>query len=514
MFVREDSERLWWLGAGVLALLVAAILALRLSGPIDLLTNDQFRPAGYAVDIVANGAWIVQTDYTGDIASKPPMSTWVTALLSKLMGKVTLFTLALPCALSMLGAAIIIRRWGGLTMSAGAAMLGALMWLLSPYGVKHTSLIRTDAMFAFTVTLTALSAWCAWNTMLRADAKRSAVIGAWTLFWIAATIATLTKGPLGIVLGAMGLLAVIWEKRSTESEPRQTHAKGMGIGHIIGVMILLVIVGGWFVLAYRSAGQPFVDRVIGRELVGHALGDPTVAEPTRDLTQRVLRYLAGLFFPTLYFIGRFAPWSVLTLIGVWRAITHPATNALERRAERFFVCWFVGGIALFSVVPHQRADLLLPLVPAAALIAGREGWRWFAVWSRPKRAIAGVVVTALALGGVEWRYNRARQDEPEMQRAAAARELAYNIDTLKKSTPSLTILDVGGGGPVQFFLGIKQPRVEVAEAATALSGGSPVIVITRDVPALTEALNDTSHLRTITVESDPNAPFTALTNLP
>ena len=71
--------------------------------------------------------------------------------------------------------------------------------------MKHQmATARWDGLFAFMVALTALAGFRAWTSGR-----------GWTVFWLAAAAATLTKGPLGLLLAAFGFLAIPWERRSS-----------------------------------------------------------------------------------------------------------------------------------------------------------------------------------------------------------------------------------------------------------------------------------------------------------
>src|SRR5439155_1467719 len=76
-------------------------------------------------------------------------------------------------------------------------------YLLSDVGARQVATARWDGLFALTVTIAALAAFAAWS------AGRG-----WTWFWLAAAVSALTKGPLGVLLAAFGLVAVVWERRS------------------------------------------------------------------------------------------------------------------------------------------------------------------------------------------------------------------------------------------------------------------------------------------------------------
>src|SRR5258708_32332104 len=95
---------------------------------------------------------------------------------------------------------------------------------------------RFDGLFALAVMLAARAAFHAW---MRG--------GGWAWFWLAAAVSTLTKGPLGLLLAAFGLLAVAWERRSGTPKP-------LGGSQLPGVIGYLLLTVGWFVLAYRRLG--------------------------------------------------------------------------------------------------------------------------------------------------------------------------------------------------------------------------------------------------------------------
>ncbi len=464
----------------IIAIGTAAFI-LQLTGPSDLLNDDQLRPAAYTLDIVANNRWVVQTDFTGAIASKPPVYTWTSALLSLPTGRVTELTLYLPCALAITGAALLILKLGHSPFGVRAAAVAGAVFILSPYGFKHVALARTDAMFVFWVTVTAVLTWRAWRTGRGID---------WTCVWLAAAVATLTKGPLGLLLGTSGILAAVWEWRDArragstvgKSDHRLTPVVA---GNLAGIVLFLLIAGGWFMLAWKEAGQPFIDRVIGRELVGHMVGSGKGQEPETSLAERLWAFASGLVKPSLYFITRFAPWSFFAILGIERAIRRPAADPHERRLERFCICWFVPGLILFSLVPHQRADLLLPLVPAAALLAGREIWRLAGGWSVPTRcgAIAGALV--IAFGAAYYQHHLVARERSDVKRLAGVREVADQIRPLTRSMP---LIDADAPA-IQWFLGTKNPRVPIDEALSRLAGSDPVLVAVREDDRLADRLS-------------------------
>lgn len=494
------------IGAALLAVLTTCTFCLRLIAPSDLLDNDQLRPAMYALDIVLHGHWAVQTDLGGEIASKPPLYAWLVAVSSLPAGRVTLFTLYLPCAVAIGFTATCIYVAGRRLLGDLAAFCGGAMVVLSAYGFKHVTLARTDAVFMACVCAAALLAWRAWSMGSRPGVTRRACTLAWALAWSAAALATLTKGPLGVVLAGMGLLAVVFERRASGRS-------GLRGTHWLGAAIWVALVGGWFVAAYAAGGEAFIDKVIGRELVGHVIGTSKENPEVLSVGERIKDFVLGLGKPTVYIVGQFLPWSLLTVLGLIRVVRHPSSEADERRFERFLACWLTGGVVLFSFMPHQRADLLLPLVPAAALLAGREAARPLA-GRRPmmRGALVGGIVLA-AMGGAAYHYVVHNGASRDTQQSEGTRATASRVREFLGTHPGTRVIDVDANGGIQFFLGMKQPRVEVEEGVGSLLGPNDVVVLTRDPDALQKLLPSPARVLARWPADGP-AFVAALTNVP
>lgn len=421
-------------------LAVAAVLfAIRATAPANFLDKDQERPASYILDAVVHGHWLCQTDWSGDITSKPPLLTWIGAALAKVAGGVSPLTLYLPSALALTLLAWITLRVGAPVFGGWAALFGGLIVLLSPIALRQFILLRTDALFACTVGLSAFAAWRAWR------------LGrGWWLFGVAAGAATLTKGPFGIVLGASGLLAALWMR--ADGPPSDSGFRFRPAGLLLGALLALGMAGAWFALAYGVYGEPVIDKMIRRELVAHAvdIGD------TSPLYLRV-------FKPTLYFLHRVLPWSIPAAVGLWRTVVRPAADETERRFERFLFCWFVFGVGVLSVVQHQRSDLLSPMLAPAALLAGRELARWARAFSARRVGWGAAVLCAVSLGHAAYYYHvgEARtgwvRDTVEWQRLAGRLRAADVRPSVFVDVPYT----------LQLYLGCKEPIVNARQAAAA-----------------------------------------------
>lgn len=423
------------------------IFAIRILGPSDLMDNDQQRPAAYALDAMANGHWVVQHDPSGAVMSKPPLSTWITAALAAPFGELNLFLLYLPCLLATLGTAWIILSAGSRRFGRMAGTLAALTFLFSPVGFKQIALARTDTIFAFTVFASAMLAWRCW---LRHSG--------WWSFWTVAALATLTKGPLGLVLAAGGLGAMRWEGGILES----VHSRRAG--HKIGILIFLALTAGWLALAWAMTGREVIDRMIFRELIGHAAGGGDGFS------------VDSLYKPTFYCLSRFAPWSILAAGGLIRIWIRPAFDPMERRFERFLTSYFLFGLILFSISSHHRADLIWPLIPAAALLAGRELDCLLCASGRIQFKYAAFGLASLLVGGFG------------LHSFFSGREAAVHETSRTREFAASLRAQVGNGFPfiftktnhaIQFHLNTMRPQLSEEIAAKALAGEGAAFVLTR-----------------------------------
>ena len=363
------SARSWLF---VSALLCTATYLIRLSGPSDLESYAQVLNVGYILDLMNRGNWIVQYDLERAIMSKPPLHTWLMAPFTATLG-LNRLALTLPSFLSILALAALVLVAGRRRFGLLAGGLAACAVVLAPTMAKQAALVRTDPVFMLVTAAAALAAFAAWD---RGPEKGRPF---WLLFWFGAALTTLIKGPLGVLLAAGGLLAHFWEKRDNPQHPAP-HGP-----HMQGLLLFILLAGGWFLAAWLHAGQALIDKMLHAELIGHAVGEHSGGWQFTDL-----------FKPTFFLFLRYLPFSLAVFYALWRVIRHPASDPGARRFERFLTCWLLVGLVVFSLAKHQRADHLLPLWPACALLAGRELAR-LATRTGEKRFLGIGTLVALAL---------------------------------------------------------------------------------------------------------------------
>lgn len=442
--VRDDANARFF-SKRFLALLAVALFALVLTGPPNIGQENERRMVAYVSDAVENNHWACQYDEEGGIASKPPMFCWLSGAATVLTGKINRLTLYWPTALATLALSCILFRAGKSHFGTRAGFFAGWSYLLSSAALHQMATCRYDGLFAFFVTLAALAAFNAWTSGR-----------GWIWFWLASAGATLTKGPLGLILAATGLLAAIWERKSSES-------KRIRGSHLSGVAIFFLISGGWFALAYWQVGSDLIHKMIYKELFAHAVGKEkeTLSGP-------------GFYKPLVYFITGFAPWSFLTLLGIWRAWKHPSPNLGQRRFERFLVCWFVPGLLLFSLGGHQRARLIYPLIPVAALLAGIQMARLTSAFSLVKLRKAVAISTVLTLVGIGLFLHFIDSRTKSVRQTTTMRQLAAIIQNKVGTSFPFTHADPPFAFP--FYLHELHQFASISEAAELLRGDATAFV--------------------------------------
>jgi hypothetical protein len=427
-----------------IALLWAAVFAIAVSGYPNLVDNER-RVGGYVMDVVQNGQWAIQQDVTGDIASKPPLLTWIASLAALCFGRINRFSIYLPSALSTLGVALLLLSEGRKHFGWRAGFIAAFAYLVSYVADKQVVTARYDGVFTLPVALAAMAAYHAWTTGR-----------GWTAFWLASAVATMVKGPLGLVLSSSGLLAAIWEARSGNRVP----IRG---SHWLGIAFYLGICGGWFALAYMELGQGVIDKMLGRELVRHAVADGEH------------RIGEGFWEPVWNTFTNFFPWSIAAGLGLWRVIRKPSPDVEQRRFERFLLVWVVVSIILFSIASHQRGRLAWPLIPALALLGARELDRWLKNVTPQKLFCYATGLAAVVLAFFIAYHHVLQRYSTSVQRTLGMKYIADEIRARVGEQFPITYVDAPYA--VQFYLSTLRRNAKFEPAATVLNGDAPAFVL-------------------------------------
>ncbi|MGH2454134.1 MAG: ArnT family glycosyltransferase [bacterium] len=208
----------------------------------------------------------------------------------------------------------------------------------------------------------------------------------WAFVWTG--LATLTKGPIGLVLPAM-VVGAWWLSRGVlVRRLRALPWEGPALYALIGL--------SWYALEAVRHGLPFLQRIVGVYTVGRFFG---VVENQPGPWYYYLPVLALGGFPWSAFLPSFV---------VYHA------RRLRRDPRSLLLLWWIGIVFVFySAAGTKLPNYIMPIFPIAAIAAAPLWAR--AVWDRdpehagPLRWGAGLLLAAgLTLGAAVLVYGRTK----------------------------------------------------------------------------------------------------------
>jgi 4-amino-4-deoxy-L-arabinose transferase-like glycosyltransferase len=171
--------------------------------------------------------------------------------------------------------------------------------------------------------------------------------------WLFAALSTMAKGPAGIGLPVLCVLAYIAVSRRWRDLLRIEIASG--------VLILLAVALPWYVAMYVRHGQPFTDRLIFHDMFKRAF---THVHDTNDGDDTSFRfYVWQLGYATF-------PWTGLLPAALVYWLRRREDDDRKSDAAVFLVLWFLFAFALFSLMLTKFHHYILPAVPPAAMLTG------------------------------------------------------------------------------------------------------------------------------------------------
>lgn len=435
--------------------LALAVLALVLFFPAlgtrAVWNPDEARYAEVAREMRVSGEWFLP-HLNGEVyAQKPPLLFWSMNLASLVTGGLNEWAARLPSAVAALATVLLTYRIGRRFFGRRAGLLSALAFATSVKILWQGRFGQIDML------LTALVAAAVWSWVRAYTEERPRL---YPLFFVFAGLATLAKGPVGLLpplLSAVAFLLIAKERGELAR---------MRIG--FGLLLWAALVLAWLVPAGLAGGEEYLRTIV--------------------FEQNVTRYADPWhhFNPPWYYLTLippdFFPWSLLlpgALVVGWRRLRRDtsvadggAPRATPRAGYRFALCWMVVTLVFFSLSPAKRTVYILTMYPAMALLVGsavdRLAARWpearaserrWLVW--PLAAVAGLgALIAAAVPSV-------------------AERLAEELEPMGPALPPLVIVGallLAAGGAAAWWLA-RRGRLPAAAAALALGMGSGSLLL-------------------------------------
>jgi 4-amino-4-deoxy-L-arabinose transferase-like glycosyltransferase len=317
-------------------------------GRWELREPDETRYAQVAREIVEGGDWISMHLHGRPYLDKPPLFFWLIAGSSYLWGSVTPVSARFPSALLGSLTVLIVFFMGKALYDSRTGFLSALILATSFGFARFSTRAHIDATLTFFTTASFFSflQWYRWNeegSPRQKDVRRLSIYG----FYVSMALATLTKGPIGIVFPLMPSLLFLLIQKDWRGIREMRLLSGLGL--------FLAIVLSWYLPAAFKGGQTFLNETLFHQTVDYY-------STGWDHPKPIYFYLAN--FP-----GSFLPWS-LFLPGAM-VYGYFEWRKGKRKEVLFVFTWFIVIFLFLSFSLAKRNLYLLPLYPAASLIVSK-----------------------------------------------------------------------------------------------------------------------------------------------
>ena len=300
--------------------------------------------------------WVIPMVNGQIYADKPILYFWLALFFSQIAGGVSEWTTRLPTALGGLGLVLTTYHLGKTFYDRQTGFLAGLLLATSSRVLWESRFLRLDTVLSFFLLL-------GFYLFLKAFLERgprSHYLVAYFCF----ALATLTKGPVGLVLPGLTVLSLLF------LTGRWRELRYMRL--IAGCLLVAGVILPWLLLLHLRGGDQWIKDFILIHNVQNYAGAPI-----------------GHIRPFHYYLWNlppdFLPWTIL-LPGAL-IYYYPWRERLREIPTLALFCWFAVIFCFFSFSKSKIAYYLLPLTPALAIFAGsylknllseeaRRGFHW------------------------------------------------------------------------------------------------------------------------------------------
>jgi 4-amino-4-deoxy-L-arabinose transferase-like glycosyltransferase len=299
-------------------------------GHLSLLDPDEPVYAQTAREMIAANDLISPRIYGDFWYDKPPMYYWLVAGAFKLFGQ-NEFAARFPSALLAVCGVLVVYFAGKSIFNNRAGLIAALVLSTSIEYFYLGKAAVTDMTLTFFLTV----------SLLFYLQKR------YYIAYIAAGLAVLTKGPIGLAFPAM---IIFIHLILTRNLGQWKHIKIFR-----GGLLVLAVSLPWYLAMYYFHGMDFINTFLGYHNI------------TRFLQPEHPNGTLWYYYIPVLIVG-FFPWIIFLAQSVWTAIRsqhNPNSNILH-----FLVIWAVVVFGFFTASQTKLISYILPMYPPLALIVG------------------------------------------------------------------------------------------------------------------------------------------------
>ncbi|MDR1883902.1 MAG: glycosyltransferase family 39 protein [Prevotella sp.] len=344
----------------LLILLIAALSTLPWIGLGDFYTKGEPREAALAISMIEKGEWIIPSSYADEFAYKPPLNHWLIAAFSLAInkGEVTPFTSRLPSALAFIALTGTCFMFFARRRPVLEAFISCLV-VITCFEIHRAAMTtRIDMLLTFLMVASLIQLYT-WYEKRRFGQLASA--------WLLLSLATLAKGPIGVLLPCLIFGVFLLVRRENFFK-----ATFKCFAILASALVIPLI---WYHAAYQIQGDAFLEKAFA-ENFGRFLRIKTA-----DLG---IDYDLGVENPWYYYpvtlVAGFLPWTLLLLVSLFFIKYKKLSGRIKSffgkilymdKASVFSLLIAVVSITFFTFPASKRSVYIMLIYPFIAIFIAR-----------------------------------------------------------------------------------------------------------------------------------------------
>jgi 4-amino-4-deoxy-L-arabinose transferase-like glycosyltransferase len=279
---------------------------------------------------------------------------------------------------SLVGATIAVL----MTAILGALLFGPMAGLLAAIMMVGCAILNFEARLAKTDAVLLATVLLAQYALAKAYLGKSSSWGNALLFWTAAGLGILIKGP---IIALVVLSTLLW-LRVTDKNLKWFSA----LKPLAGIPYMLLLTVPWFAIIIMKSHGDFLQQAAGHDMLAKIFSgqDRGLMPPGLHL---------------LFFIGVFFPFSLIAMLAV-----PDAWHNRRDKAVSFALGWIIPTWIVFELSLTKLPHYVLPTYPAIAMLAAKfmcdgfpilleKGRRWYIALITTAWILTGLVVALLPI---------------------------------------------------------------------------------------------------------------------
>jgi 4-amino-4-deoxy-L-arabinose transferase-like glycosyltransferase len=296
----------------------------------DFTPDNELKYLSIADEAIRNGDFFTFTNHGEVYADKPPLYLWIVMLGKLIFGMHSMLLLGLFSVIPALVILFVMDKWISGSVDEKNRLSGQLMLITTGYFIGAGVVLRMDMLMCMFIVL-ALHTF--YQMFIGKGTKWSGL-----LFAVYVFMALFTKGPIGILVPLLSVVAFLIVKGKLKTLGRYWGAKTW--------IVLLIGAAIWFIGVFIEGGYAYLHNLLFNQTVNRAVDSFHHKKPFY------------YYFEVIWYC--LAPWSLLYIGLIFAAIKAKLINT---DLEKFFLTIITVTFALLTLISSKVEVYMLPAFP-------------------------------------------------------------------------------------------------------------------------------------------------------